>query len=239
VPGTAGGQAEPIDTVPDGAALTTECLVANSRQPDACQAWNLVVIQPDSGKLAQLQNQPALDLLPASRIEPAADGRWWVAGTVDGAPAVAVSADGSSWAVHALPVTGTPIALEVATSGSRVWAVVRGSTDTEKNALLGVAYSADVGGTWKLTYAPSLGTAPRTFVGAPVPNVPSPGVIISTDVPNDDMSYLVLNDGSTVAAARPAAGWTRWTGTGYVSIADNTVNVSSDGMTFMPLRPLG
>jgi hypothetical protein len=231
--------AAPLGTIPDGAILATRCGTVDTAGNRDCAGRSLVAFLPGSGQFAELKAQPELQMLPAARIEPAADGRWWVAGTVGGAPAVAVSADGSSWAVKALPVTGTPIAIEVATAGSRAWAVVRGSTDTEKNALLGVAYSADAGGTWKLTYAPSLGTAPRTFVGAPVPNVPSPGVIISTDVPNDDMSYLVLNDGSTVAAARPAAGWTRWTGTGYVSIADNTVNVSSDGMTFMPLRPLG
>jgi hypothetical protein len=236
---TAGGQADPIDLIPADAVLTTKCIVADSQHNDRCAAWNLAAIQPDSGKLAVLSHQPDLDLLGASRIEPAADGRWWVAGTVDGAPAVAVSLAGRTWAVHRLPVTGKPIAIEVVASGPQVWAVVRGSTDTEKNALLGVAYSADAGATWKLTYAPSLGTAPRSFVGAPVPNVPSPGVIVSTDVPAEDMSYLVLNDGTTLAAARPAPGWIRWTGTGYVSTDDNTVYTSSDGLTFMPLTPLG
>jgi hypothetical protein len=239
VTGTAGGQTDPIDAIPDGAVLTTQCIVADSEHHDRCAAWNLVAIRPDSGRLALLATQPDLDLLPASRIEAAADGRWWVAGTVDGAPAVAVSADGSSWAVHALPVTGTPIAIEVATSGSRAWAVVRGSTDAEKNALLGVAYSGDAGSTWALTYAPVLGSEPRTFVGAPVANVPAAGVLVNTDVPEDQKAYVVLNDGSTHAITRPAAGWTRWTGTGYVSIADNTVYTSSDGLTFLRLTPLG
>lgn len=243
VPGQAGGQTNRIESIPTGAVLTTECIVADPQHNDRCGGWNLVAIQPDSGKLAALTHQPDLDPLPYTRYEPAADGRWWVSGTVKGQPAVAVSSDGASWAVHTLPVTGKPIAIEVATAGSYVWAVVRGSTDSEKNALLGIARSRDFGASWSLMYTPTRGTAPRSFVGAPIPYPPGPGVIIST-APDEDMAYLVRDDGTTLASARPAPGWIRWTGGGYVSIEGNTVWIANhayptdSGAQFFSLNPL-
>lgn len=240
VPDEAGGQADPIDTIPGGAVLTTECVVADPEHPDRCAGWNLAAIQPDTGELAELANQPKLDPLVATRIEPAADGRWWVTGTVDGQPAVAVSADGGSWSVHKLPVHGKPTAIEVATAGSFAWAAVRGTTDTEKNALLGIAQSRDDGTSFSLLYQPTIGTDPRTFLAAPIPERDAPGVIIYTQSPNQDTAYLVRDDGTTAATAPPAPGTIRWTGSGYLSIADSTVYTSTDGHTFRTMKsPLG
>jgi len=245
--GEAGTNARTASTIPAGAVLTTTCTVAQGEHPDRCAGWQFEVVDPTDGRLSVLTTQPDLEPLQAQWIEPAADGRWWVAGTVDGVPAVAVTADGTSWAVHQVPVegTGTPTGVSVVTVGSYAWAVVRGVTDTEKNALLGISVSRDNGATWSGLLRPTPGTAPRTVSGDPIPDRTGPGVIISTAAPNDDMAYLVRDDGSTVAAARPAPGWIQWTGAGFVSIDDATVwvsdqaSASGSGAGFRALSPLG
>jgi hypothetical protein len=104
----------------------------------------LLALLHDGTSLVAPPTQPPLTMRWVSPVR-AGDGAWWVAGTLEGHPAVAVSRDGGvSWTPKTFPGTGTA---RVSFLGRDVYVALTDPT-TGPPRLLGVAASADGGATF-------------------------------------------------------------------------------------------
>ncbi len=178
--------------IPDGGRLT---LLAD----DVGYATPTVAVWTADGAIARLATQPAMAvawLAPA----PAADGAWWVGGSLNGAPAVGVTRDdGRSWTVTRLPGGGGEVSAKVSTLGSDVYAVVVAPLgDAAQMQTIHAVYRSAAGGPFNL-YASMIGT----LVGDVVPLLDGRFVVASPKW------YISAGPGATL---EPAGGSMTWVG---------------------------
>ncbi|HEX6075986.1 MAG TPA: sialidase family protein [Micromonosporaceae bacterium] len=116
--------------VPDASAGRVVVDRAGSLSRRHCGPGVVSVIRSDTGRLAPLRQQPALQACEATPF-PDPAGRLWVAvlDPVSGGPAVAMSSDaGRSWSTAELPgVAGHSLSVSISYVGSDVYAVVVGA----------------------------------------------------------------------------------------------------------------
>jgi hypothetical protein len=166
---------------------------------------------------------------------PAADGNWWVSGTVPntGRWAVAVSRDaGRNWSVHQLPERpGQAVSnVKISVGPRAVYALALGPLPNVDNGLVAVFRSTDGGVSWEQTWQAAAGREPRSLVGVAV--AASDGSLL---VHTELSEPYVSTDGGVSFVAGPATTSTmEWTRAGYLyrPIAGpfNAYRLSRDGM---------
>lgn len=153
-------QGDKVELIPDGALLEIKC--AGDPRPEAgCAHEPVVVVLPDSGRVATLATQPPFQATQSQLIQDAA-GRWWIAGIdlATGNTMIARSVDrGRSWDVSPVPwvMLSTGVQLSVATNGATYYMIV-----TDQGNLTTILRSSDSGKTWQ----PVAGERPASVQGA-------------------------------------------------------------------------
>jgi hypothetical protein len=163
------------------------------------------------GSRGELVTQPPGMAVNWVAAAPSAAGAWWVGGTLDGAPAVAVTRDGGrGWSVHPLAATGSTA--QVAVLGEHVYVTVLGA-DREISAIF---LSTDSGQRFTRTSSGPVAT-PGGLAGEAVPLLDGRLLITGTD----QRWYLSEDDGRTFTRADdgnlPVVGRIVRTTAGYVA----------------------
>jgi hypothetical protein len=163
------------------------------------------------GNRGELVTQPPGMKVNWVAAAPSATGAWWVGGTRDGAPAVAVTRDGGrGWSVHPLDAAGSTA--QVAVLGEHVYVTVLGA-DRKISAIF---LSTDSGQRFTRTSSGPLAT-PGGLAGEAVPLLDGRLLVIGTD----QRWYVSEDDGRTFTRAEggdlPAVGRVARTTAGYVA----------------------
>ncbi len=163
---------------------------------------------------------------------PTATGGWWVGGTRDGGPAVAVTRDGGrTWEVHALDATGSTA--QVSVLGEYVYATVLGP----KREISAIFLSTDSGQRFTRTTSGPV-TTPGGLAGEVVPLLDGRLLVVGTD----HRWYLSEDDGRTFTQADgslPQIGRIVRTPAGYVAhnlFGSGWAAFSADGSTWRKLQ---
>jgi hypothetical protein len=190
-----------------------------------CPAGRLLTLSAGTGQPAVLLNQPPIDPCWVAPVR-ADDGGWWVSGSANGRPAVAVTRDGGlSWQESVLP---EPVAggyrVRVATLGHTVYAAVLGPDGSDSIQAL---YRSTDGGT---RFTPSRPGRAITLSGDLVPLPDGRLLFVGTD----RNWYLWGKTITPVTGLLPAARVTR-TPAGYVAhdlLAGGWAAISVDGVSW-------
>ena len=223
-----------VAAIPAGGVLQAVCPPGGS---DPCLTLALTVRLPGNGQLVKLAHQPDI-VAQSANAAPLADGSWWVAGTIDGRPALSVSRDqGRTWTNPTVPaVTGRYLYTSAVTGNDgQLWALVVGELPGVKNGLLGIYRSTDNGGSWSLARTGEPDKQPRSALGVAI--VKDKQVIICDEVPAQH-GWMSTDGGKTFTqTACPAPGFPRWTRAGYLSSDDTSISLSPDGRHWTQTKP--
>jgi hypothetical protein len=215
-----------VDRIPTGGVLEAMCPTGGS---DQCLTIALTVRLPGTGELAKLAHQPDI-AVESANAAPLPDGSWWVTGTSGGKPAVAVSRDdGRTWTSTALPdVAGQYLYTSSVTGdGQHLWALAIGQLPDVKNGLLGVYGSTDDGRTWRVVRTAKAGLQPRSALGVAIA---SGNRVTICDESSPQRGWVSANGAATFKqTVCPAPGFSKWSGSGYLSTDGTTISLSSDG----------
>jgi hypothetical protein len=184
------------------------------------------------GNRGELVTQPEGMTVKWVAGAPSATGAWWVGGTRNGAPAVAVTRDGGQrWSFPPLDAAGSTA--QVSVLGERVYVTVLGP-DREISAIF---LSTDSGQRFTRTTAGPV-TTPAGLAGEAVPLLDGRLLITGTD----RRWYLSDDDGRTFSQADgtlPAVGRIVRTPAGYVAynlFQSDWAAFSADGATWRKLQ---
>ncbi|MDQ7910011.1 sialidase family protein [Phytohabitans sp. ZYX-F-186] len=184
------------------------------------------------GRRGELVTQPAGVTVTWVAGAPTAAGAWWVGGTRNGAPAVAVTRDaGRSWEVHPLAAAGSTA--QVSVLGEHVYATVLGAG----RAISAIFLSTDSGRRFTPT-TPGPVATPAGLAGEAVPLLDGRLLVTGTD----QKWYVSEDDGRTFAQADgslPAVGPIVRTPAGYVAydlFGSDWAAFSADGSTWRKLQ---
>ncbi|GAB3503757.1 WD40/YVTN/BNR-like repeat-containing protein [Phytohabitans suffuscus] len=193
----------------------------------AVEVWSSVY-----GNRGELVQQPPGMTVDWVAGAPSATGAWWVGGTRDGRPAVAVTRDGgSSWQVHPLDATGRTA--QVSVLGEHVYATVLGAD----RAISAVFLSTDSGQTFTRTTSGPVAT-PDGLAGEAVPLLDGRLLVTGTD----GKWYVSADDGRTFHQADgtlPQVGPIFRTPAGYIVrdlFGSGWAAFSADGSTWRKLQ---
>jgi hypothetical protein len=218
-----------IDTIPDGGPLQFFCQDQND-----CAA-KLMVIRPDSGRIATLRTQPFTETYPAATLP--IDGAWWASGKDStGHLRLAVSRDaGASWAVTALPdVPANAFGITVSARRSVLYATAVGQLPDVKNGLVGIYRSTNGGASWEQTWRATDNVPPRSIGGVAIVTVDG-SLVIHTEV---GQPFVSKDGGRTFRpdSTTPPAGYVRQTRAGYLAgpsvTASTEYRLSMDGVNW-------
>lgn len=224
----AGTDDELIDTIPDGSPLLFFCQDQND-----CVS-KLVVIRPDSGRIATLRTPPTLtNLRPAVSL--AVGGAWWVSGkNAGGQQELAVSRDaGATWTATVLPnAPADAFWVSVTAQGSTVYATVTGQLPDVKNGLVAIYRSTDGGKQWEQTWRAVTEHEPRSIGGVAIAATDG-SLMVNTEI---GVPYRSMDGGRTFEQLKgaTAVGYVRLIKPGYlispVILTKPVLRLSADGL---------
>lgn len=231
-----------VNSIPDGSVLRSACAAAETGF-GGCANEKVFAVEPDSGRMAPLANQPAV-ARPLAQAVPTADGGWWVYGEdpVSHRPALAVSTDaGRSWAVTVPPeLPGEVYSIAVVRGPDALYAAAEGMSRKDLNAerrlFLGMYRSVDGGRNWEVTWRAATDQQPSpTIVGMPVVTVAGHVLVAS---PGRAYTGQVSRDGGRTFApdgSAPPLKWVSWTRGGYLNMRQGSperFSLSRDGVSW-------
>ncbi|MEV6103959.1 sialidase family protein [Streptomyces sp. NPDC051940] len=237
--------------IPDGVSPAFWCDSPDENMD--CERPRLAAHDPATGRLRVLAVQPPLDLAHDWRVEPLADGTWWVWGRDPASGDLVVASsrdDGRSWRTSRLAGDpGDVMRVDVfGTTGRTLYAsLARESTataETTKNPLSAVYASTDGGRTWDRRWTHRQGRAPWSALGTPL--VGADGSLLL--VTEDDRVFRSRDGARTFAPGgspddAPGAGrWVWRTRAGYLLTDGATIRLSADGTRWSehhPAEPFG
>ncbi|MGN9911942.1 WD40/YVTN/BNR-like repeat-containing protein [Phytohabitans sp. LJ34] len=224
---TNGGETWLATTRPNGAATAVGAGQLLRLGGDTVEVWSSMF-----GYRGELVKQPEGMAVKWVAGAPTATGAWWVGGTRNGAPAVAVTRDGGrKWTVHPLGATGSTA--QVAVLGERVYVTVLGA----EREISAIYLSTDSGQRFTPTTAGRV-APPDKLAGEVVPLLD--GRLLATGA--DRRWYLSDDDGRTFTQADgnlPAVGRIVRIPAGYVAFdlfGSGWTAFSVDGSTWRKLQ---
>ncbi|WP_412541629.1 sialidase family protein [Longispora sp. K20-0274] len=192
------------------------------------------------GRAAKLTTVPAGLTVRWAAAGPARDGAWWITGTSDGKPQIAVSRDaGRTWLTTTLSVLNGDIGnIRIATGKDQIYAVVTGratidGTHQAGSPILGLFRSTDNGQTFALFEGFPPAAAEDT--------VPLPDGRVLMAVDTDPGTWWVAasgQQGGSKITALPQVSRVHRTGAGYVAFGVwgmDWAAFSPDGMSWRRL----
>ncbi len=216
-----------VSTIPKDARLWVICADSD---PD-CRSREIQVLLPNTGRIAVLPNPAHFELIGGDEQDTA--GRWWLTGSVDKVPAVAVSDDdGRSWQVHRIAARTSSNWTELTIVGNTVWASLLDPPGTSHGmgGLRAVYRSTDRGETWREVYA--AGTATKVDLnGVPIPQGDDLG-ICATEL---GRSIRLSPNATSKSWTCPGDGWAIHMKGGYViegAGSPGTIQLSVDGSSW-------
>lgn len=226
----------PIDVAPEGALIQPMCAPGD----DECGTGQVAVVNPDTGAIAPLANQPNLNPLTGVNPLPVpTDASLWVSGRVgeNGPPAVAVSHDrGRTWKTSPLPAPKTSLlgVTVLTTDGDIGYAFVRSQAPDnsgQRNGLDAFYRTDDGGDSWQRVDSQN---QPDTLQGAIL--LPNGRLIVSTEQFQGDNLLTSFDNGRRFVRHSTGLGPVGWLAAysgRYVAVGTyGGYFTSSDGLTW-------